>query len=65
MMYVEPFSAFGNGAGRKWDGVSGQSSFGDEAEMLIQRETTFKVTKVEKSSGKIYIDLEIRGQGES
>ena len=63
MMYAEPFSAFGNGSGRRWDGVSTQSSFGSEAEMIFQRETTFRVTKVEKSGGKIYIDLEVIGQG--
>ena len=59
MMYVEPFSAFGNGAGRSWDGVSGQSSFGSEAEMILQRGTTFRITKVEKSNGTIYIDMDV------
>ena len=63
MMYVEPFSAFGNGDGRSWDGISKQFSFGSEAEMLVQRETHFRVAKVEKSGSKIYIDLEVIGQG--
>lgn len=63
MMYAEPFSAFGNGSGRKWDGISKQTSFGDEAEMIIQRNTTFRVTKVEKSGGKIYIDMDVISQG--
>lgn len=63
MMYVEPFSAFGNGSGKSWDGISKQYSFGSEAEMLFQRETHFRVTKVEKSGGKIYVDLDVIGQG--
>ena len=63
MMYVEPFSAFGNGSGKSWDGISPQSSFGSEAEMILQRGTTFRVTKVEKSNGKIYIDMEVIEQG--
>ena len=63
MMYVEPFSAFGNGDGRSWDGLSKQYSFGSEAEMLVQKETHFRVAKVEKSGSKIYIDLEVIGQG--
>lgn len=59
MMYAEPFSAFGNGSGKGWDGLAQQSSFGDEAEMIFQRETTFRITKVEKSNGKIYLDMEV------
>ena len=59
MMYVEPFSVFGNGPGRNWDGIAGQSSFGDEAEMILQRGTTFRITKVEKSNGTIYIDMDV------
>lgn len=62
MMYLEPISAFGRGAGRSWDGITPQSSFGSEAEMLFQRGTKFKVTKVEKSGGTIYIDVEVIGQ---
>ena len=59
MMYAEPFSAFGQGSGRRWDGISKQSSFGSESEMIIQRETRFKVTKVERTNGTIYVDLEV------
>ncbi|MGN0905683.1 MAG: phage minor head protein [Bullifex sp.] len=62
MMYVEPFSAYGSGAGKKWDGISKQSNFGYESEMIIQRGTMFRVTKVEKTSGTIYVDLEVIGQ---
>ena len=59
MMYCEPFSSFGNGDGLNWNGVSTQSSFGSEAEILIQRGASFTITKVEKTGGKIYIDMEV------
>ena len=36
--YVEPFSAFGNGDGRSWDGVKQQKAFGQEAEMISKEE---------------------------
>ena len=62
MMYVEPFSAFGNGGGKNWDGIAKQSSFGQESEIILQQGTTFRVTKVEKTPGTIYIDLEVIGQ---
>lgn len=62
MMYVELFSAFGNGSGKSWDGLKPQSSFGQESEIILQQGTTFRVTKVEKTPGTIYIDLEVIGQ---
>lgn len=62
MMYVEPFSAFGNGSGKSWDGLKPQSSFGQESEIILQQGTTFRVTKVKKTPGTIYIDLEVIGQ---
>lgn len=62
MMYVEPFSAFGNGGGKSLDGLKPQSSFGQESEIILQQGTTFRVTKVEKTPGMIYIDLEVIGQ---
>ena len=62
MMYVEPFSAVGNGGGKSWDGLKPQSSFGQESEIILQQGTTFRVTKVEKTPGMIYIDLEVIGQ---
>lgn len=58
-MYCEPFSAYGHGDGRHWDGRSKQSSFGHESEILIQRGTKFRITKVQKSSGVWYIDVDI------
>lgn len=59
MMYVEPFSAFGNGGGKNWDGIAKQGSFGQESEIILQQGTKFRVTKVEKTHGMIYIDLEV------
>lgn len=62
-MYIEPISQFGHGAGRSWDGISKQSYFGHEAEMLFQRGTKFRVTKVEKTRSTIFVDLEVIEQG--
>ncbi|MBR5823742.1 MAG: hypothetical protein IKY67_06335 [Paludibacteraceae bacterium] len=62
MLYCEPFSAFGNGQGKKWDGIKTQSSISSEAEMLFQRGTKFRVTKVEKSGSRWYIDMEVISQ---
>lgn len=59
MMYAEPFSSFGGGHGRSWNGIAKQSSFGGEAEIILQRGTRFKITKVEKANGKIYIDMDV------
>lgn len=59
MMYVKPFSAFGNGGGKNWDGIAKQGSFGQESEIILQQGTKFRVTKVEKTPGMIYIDLEV------
>lgn len=58
-MYCEPFSAYGNGKGKNWDGIAGQFSYGYESEILIQRGTKFKITKIEKSGGTWYIDVDI------
>lgn len=59
MMYAEPFSRYGNGGGKSWDGTKSQSSFGSEAEMIIQRGASYTVTKIEKTGGRVYIDLEV------
>ena len=58
-MYCEPFSAYGHGKGKNWDGIAGQFSYGYESEILIQRGTKFKITKIEKSGGTWYIDVDI------
>lgn len=66
MMYAEPFSAFGGGSGKNWDGFATQGYFGGEAEVILQQGTIFKITKIERSrpGGPIYIDVEVVGQGE-
>lgn len=62
MLYLEPFSSFGRGTQSPyWDGKTKQSDFGYEVEMLLQRNTTFRITKIEKSD-KWYIDVEVIGQ---
>ena len=59
MMYCEPFSAFGNGMGKNWDGIATQSHFGYESEMLIQRGAYYRITKIEKKGGTIFMDVEV------
>ena len=59
MMYAEPFSAFGNGSGKSWNGLKKQSSFGQEAEIILQQGTSFRITKIEKSNDKLYFDIEV------
>lgn len=64
MMYVEPFSAFGRGSGKNWDGKATQSSFGHEVETLLQQGTQFRVTKVTRQgrAGQIFVDIEVTNQ---
>jgi len=68
MLYCEPFSAYAGGNkgtnknGLNWDGKAQAKKIGYEAEMLLQRGTKFRVTKVEYSHGRWYIDLEVIGQ---
>jgi hypothetical protein len=64
MMYFEPFSNYGNGGGRSWDGLSKQSSFGSEFETVLLRGSQFKILKVEYDSDldKYYFDVEVIGQ---
>ncbi|GHV35082.1 hypothetical protein FACS1894187_07020 [Synergistales bacterium] len=66
MIYAEPFSHFGkvNQGGAKWDGIvkSGSVKPGHENETIIQRGTGYRVTKVEQSGGKLYVDVEVVSQ---
>lgn len=62
MMYVEPFSAFGDGDGFNWDGISSQDYFGSELETILQQGTQFTVEKIERSYGTIYVDLHVYDQ---
>ncbi|MCM1075963.1 MAG: ADP-ribosyltransferase [Bacteroides sp.] len=59
-MYCEPFSAFGAGSGKNWNGDDEQVSFGKESEILIQRGTKFRITKIKKDdSGTWFVDVDI------
>ena len=63
MIYAEPFSAYGHGAkSPSWDGKSGQSGFGYEFEVILQRGTSYKITKVEKVGRKLFVDVDVVGQ---
>ena len=64
MMYAEPFSAFGRGSGSGWDGKAKQSYFGSESEIILQQGTKFRVTKIERTSGTLYFDIEVVDQSE-
>lgn len=64
MMYVEPVSKFGEGThgANNWTGQE-QKTFGYEDETVIQRGTSFKVTKVERlPGGNLYIQMAVVGQ---
>lgn len=55
-----PFSAFGNGSGSNWDGLSGQSTFSDEADIILKAGRCFDNEGWKNTnSSKIYIDLEV------
>lgn len=69
MIYAEPFSHYNGRTGLydsngnykyEWDGKSNESRIGSEFETIIQRGYTYRVTKIERSGYKIYIDLECR-----
>lgn len=61
VVYVEPFSAYGRGAGRSWDGLQEFHSFSREHESIFQRGTKMRVTKVEYRNGTYYIDVDVIG----
>lgn len=60
--YIEPISAYGKGAGRKWNGIQRFSTFSSEHETLFQRGTLMRITKVHQVGGKTFIDCEVVGQ---
>lgn len=69
IMYLEPFSAFGNGVcSASWDGKSRCRVFEGEFESLLQRGTQMRITKIYKGPDLrhkrevIYIDAEVVGQ---
>ena len=58
--YVEPFSGFGSGSGRAWDGIKKQNGFSREHETLFQRGTKMKITRAYRDeNGMVYLDVEV------
>lgn len=60
--YVEPFSAFGRGWGREWDGIQKVQYVGHEHETIFQRGTRMKIVRAYQDNGTIYLDVDIIGQ---
>lgn len=60
--YCEPFSAFGYGEGRDWDGESKQSDYGSEFETLLQRGSEYRVSSVAKRGYDWEFDIEVTSQ---
>lgn len=58
-IYAEPFSKFGNGTGRKWDGKSKQDSFSLEDEIIIQRGGALQFLQFHNRNGQLIIDCEL------
>lgn len=64
MIYAEPFSyysgaEYSTSGFDSWDGVRKQTTFGYESEMIIQRGAYYRITKIEKTFGTIYIDMDV------
>lgn len=65
-IYTEPYSHYGDNtyyeSGYKWNGVSRQSqgySSSYENEIILQRGSVFRITKIEKNGYKWYVDVEL------
>ena len=58
-IYAEPFSRFGAGAGKDWDGLSPQTYFSSEDEIIIQKGGTLKFLQFHNQNGKLIIDCEL------
>jgi hypothetical protein len=59
MIYAEPFSHYGRGGKLNWNGITSQSDFGSEFEVILQRGYSYKITKVQKSGYRTYIDIDV------
>jgi len=63
MTYAEPWSKYGGHMEYKvWDGVKQQRLLRSEMEMILQRGTTLRITKIEKVGSRYYIDVEVVAQ---
>lgn len=63
MIYAEPVSAYADNPYKyRWNGKQKITSAGWENEMILQRNTSFRITKVENKFGRFYIDVEVVAQ---
>lgn len=63
MMYAEPFSHYGSCSQTSmWNGIKAQKSYSDEFETILQRGTKMRITKIEQSNGRWYLDVDVIGQ---
>lgn len=63
MVYAQPFSYYGDMAsGGIWDGKFSTGSLSYEQEMIIQRNTTYRITKIEYTGNRYYFDVEVVSQ---
>lgn len=51
-IYAEPFSVHGEGSGLGWDGVSRQSGYGTEFEIILQRGYKLKPIAINRTGGR-------------
>lgn len=62
-LYAEPFSNFGMGKGRNWNGTDKQEDFSGEFETILQRGTKCRITKINKDkSGYVNVEMEVVSQ---
>jgi len=61
-LYAEPFSAFGRGDQRSWDGISKQNSFSSENETILQRGCELRIVGAEWSGNKAILEVEVLSQ---
>ena len=61
-LYTEPFSALGKGARRDWDGISQQSNFSNEMEVLLQRNSSFKINDIKREDEKLHFYMDLISQ---
>lgn len=57
--YAVPFSAFDDGGGLGWDGISGQSSFRNENETILQRGGSYTCVGIERHGSRFLVKLEL------
>lgn len=73
MIYAEPWSHYGGNKSNYnqynsnvyknfWDGKKKQNYFGSEDETIIQRGTSFVITKIRSEYGQIYLECAVSGQ---